>query len=152
MKINFTKQEYIALLEMLEAAEWLMHSRNEKIEKTPHTEIKKKLFSYYKEMGAEDYIVYSKELDDYFATQAVEVKMHDEYIDPYDNHLFWQTLSDELAKRDLRTQMDSKERIDLAKEEQMKKFTALVEWYEGEFTQHGLSRVSITGNLNISVH
>jgi hypothetical protein len=54
MKLNFTKKEYQALVEMLLAADWVItgHEEEEEREETkPYRELRKKVLAHFKEMG-----------------------------------------------------------------------------------------------------
>lgn len=68
MKINITKKEGEVLLDMLAVADWIMHAYviGKEEYHLEHEALKEKLFSYYKEMGAEDRIESSQELDGYY--------------------------------------------------------------------------------------
>jgi len=53
MKMNFTKKEYQALVEMLLAADWVItgHEEEEREETKPYRELRKKVLAHFKEMG-----------------------------------------------------------------------------------------------------
>jgi len=69
MKINLTKQEYRALVVLLELGDWVMHAHEARPEArtNAYQQLKKRLLSYYRDMGMQDAIEYARELDDYFA-------------------------------------------------------------------------------------
>ncbi len=67
MKINFTKKEFVTLLEMIDVTNWVILAN--KVEKgpteKPYEELERKLFALSLEFGCEDKVKYSKELENY---------------------------------------------------------------------------------------
>lgn len=104
MKINFTKKEYQALVEMLLTADWVIRSHEEepRAETKPYDDLRKKVLSHFKEMGMEDAFEYVPDEDEYFETKDYEERArHMRFIDEYDELMFWDRLAAKLANRDL---------------------------------------------------
>ncbi len=103
MKINFTKNEYRFLLDMVEIAEWVLNAHKSKpsdeVEK--YSELYQKILSHAKEMGLENHIVYDKDLEGYFATAEYEEAEPMRYIGEFEDDVFWDALPRRLAVRDL---------------------------------------------------
>ncbi|MFH1898636.1 MAG: hypothetical protein ABH886_10495 [Candidatus Desantisbacteria bacterium] len=74
MKIDFDRQEYERLLDILYIADWVMNAC--KAEDDPRTEtykeLEQKIFSYAKDMGFEDLVEYEADFGKYFPTRKQE--------------------------------------------------------------------------------
>lgn len=104
MKINITKKEYRLLIDLLYLGDWmitahLIHSEDDKHKK--YEDLRTKMFSYYKEMGASDIIEYSKDPEGYFELGGYDKEMHANFVDPYNESVFWEKLINALSARDL---------------------------------------------------
>ncbi len=145
MQINFTKEEYRSLLDMLHIADWVIHAHNKELESkdSVHQAVHMKLLSYYKEMESSDIVKYSEEDQEYFPSQAYEEKMLTDFIFPYDNNVFWVELIDRLSTRDLIQEMGPDEYDALSPDERVDQVLQFVEEYENEFEEHGLQNIEI---------
>ena len=110
MKINFTKNEYRFLLDMVEMAEWVLNSRktDSSDEVKEYSEVYQKILSHAKEMGFENLITYDENLDGYYATAEYEESEHMRYIEEFEDDVFWEALPHRLAVRDLVEQFGEK--------------------------------------------
>ena len=92
MKIEFTREEYKCLLDMLYIAEWILNAH--KVEDDPETkaygELEQKVYSYAKEMGFENLIEYAADHKKYYPTREYEeMGTPMEFIDEFENETFW---------------------------------------------------------------
>ena len=144
MTINITKKEFKTLLDVLQIADWILHST--KIEKDPETEeyreLQQKLLSLAREKGLKYLVEYSAKTGEYYPNDEVDSPvMH--FIDEYDNEIFWDELSDRLALRDLFRE-EGEEKVKKMKfEERFTKIETLRENYFGEFVKNGIERIKI---------
>jgi hypothetical protein len=146
MKINFTKSEYRLLIEIVEIAEWVLHShRTQEPEGTKKYSILiQKILSYAKEMGFEDLIAYDSQLGGYYATKQFEDESdHMGYIDEFEDDVFWDALAHRLAVRDLVTQVGKAEYENMEFSERASKLLELAGWYNEEFIENGLVNVKV---------
>lgn len=143
MKINITKKEYRLLLDILYISDWIMHSR-EVHSRSAHHALRKKFLSYYKEMEAEDAIEYATEDDEYYESRVYEEDMHHQFIDPYDEEVFWEALADRLAERDLIKTLGLESFRSLDGMDRAMKLSKVAEQYENEFEQHGLEHIAVS--------
>ena len=64
-KINLTKKEYRALLDMIAISDWIMHAQSEgpkdRDDTKDYTDLEQKIYSLAKDFGYDDLIEYSKE-------------------------------------------------------------------------------------------
>lgn len=143
MKINFTKKEYAALVEMILTADWVMHAHESEPsdETKPYADLRKKVLSYHKEMGMEEAFQYVAEDDEYYETADYEMNSpHMDLIDEFSEISFWETLATKLAQRDLAAQ----EAIGTAEplpEEQVTKLWEIEERYQEELSENGLANI-----------
>jgi hypothetical protein len=135
MKINLTKKEYRLLLEVLYLSDWMMHSHLCEKQHIEHENLRKKLLSYYKEMGAEDIIEPANEFDDY---------MHHKFINLYDENTFWDELTDRLAMRDIIKKIGVEQYQALEGIERVTKVEEMRDRYVNEFEQHGLENIKLS--------
>lgn len=123
MKINFTKEEFVTLLEMIDIANWVISAN--KVEKgpteKPYKELEEKPFALSPEFGCEDKVKYSKELDGYYPTYFFEMESpHRNFIDEYNEETFWDELIDRLARRNVIRELGEKEFLNLEPIERFK--------------------------------
>ena len=90
MNIEFTSKEYQVLLDMLSIADWVMNAfvEDEAEHSKEHEALKRKLFSFYKEMGEERRVEFAPEFDDYFETREYERYIQETFLLPYEDNLF----------------------------------------------------------------
>jgi hypothetical protein len=141
MKINFTKKEYQALVEMLLTADWVIRSHEEepRAETKPYDELRKKVLSHYKEMGMEDAFEYDPDRDEYLETGDYEERApHMGYIDEYDERSFWILLASKLAHRDLAAEEALSAAGALNREQRSVRLFEIVARYEEAFAEHGI--------------
>lgn len=108
-----------------------------------HNTLRKRIFSYYKEMGAEDAVEYDKESDDYYETQAADERTHQQILDKYNDQIFWEELADRLAERDLIKEIGFKKLQSMKRFDRMIKSSEAAEEYENEFEKYGLERLIV---------
>jgi hypothetical protein len=146
MKINLSKKEYKYLIDVLYLSDWMMNAHKDDSETycKAHQALKKKLFSYYKEMESNDCIDYADEFDDYFLLRNYEEYLHETFIDPYDDDTFWEELIARLARRDFINEVGIDSVIEMDAEERVSRLLDIEKKYANEFEQHGLDHLNIT--------
>jgi hypothetical protein len=152
MKINFTKQEYRLLVTMLEIADWVMTANDigENEEVKPYNELRKKILSYFKEMGMDDCYKYDKADDDYYETGEYEDNSEStRFIEKYNEEFFWQELIGKLADRDFHQKHGDK-KVDM--ETRFSDITDFEEIYVNEITQNGLENLVIVHKEKSKLH
>lgn len=145
MKIDLTKNEYGVLLDLLFLADWVMHAHaTEEEEHHPeHEALKKKIYSHFKEMEAEDKIEFSEELDNYLELANYEEELHTKFIEPYDDNNFWVELIDRLAERDVISNVGIERFNKLQGNDRLHLIEEAKERYENEFAKNGLKHLKI---------
>jgi dihydroneopterin aldolase len=146
MKINFTKKEYAALVEMILTADWVIHAHDsEPSDATKrYAELRRKVLSHHKEMGMEDAFEYAPEDDDYYETADYEENSHHmRLIEEYDERSLWETLATKLAHRDLAAQDATSTAKPLPPKQRAVKFFEIEGHYREELEENGLGNVRI---------
>jgi len=149
MKINFTKQEFQTLVEMLLVADWVInaHEVEPHAATTPYRKLRKKVLSHHKEMGMAEAFQYSAEHDDYFETADYEDQaLHMQFIDAHDEAMFWAGLARRLAHRDLDAAEALRAEGPYAGEERAMKLFEIEARYEEEFAENGLDNIRVVGD------
>ena len=146
MKIEITKKEYRALLDVFHIADWVLHAY--KTEEGPETEeyrdLEQKFLAMAKEMGFENLVEFDPEMGKYFPTREYdETNVVMDAIVDYDNESFWEELMERLATRDLMRQEGKEKVMAMDDEERLVKTENLREKYAAEFERYGLSRLVV---------
>jgi hypothetical protein len=151
MKMDFTKNEYRFLLDMVEMAEWVLNSRktDSSDEVKEYSEVYQKILSHAKEMGFENLITYDENLDGYYATAEYEESEHMRYIEEFEDDVFWEALPHRLAVRDLVEQFGEKKYMEMEFEERVSKILDLEEIYNKELEENGIDNLRFD-NLSLS--
>lgn len=141
MKVNFTKKEYLLLLDMLYLSDWVMHSFELNNEKNGYNDLHQKILSLYREMGVEDKIEYMPKMNEYVEADDYSEKLNEKFIEPYEEELFWQELIIRLAKRDLinKIGLDKFEKMDWLARSSL--IDECKEVYQKEFETSGLNNL-----------
>lgn len=143
MKINFTKKQFRVLLDLLFAGEYVINSHRvpDEIIKE-YEDINQYVYSFAKQFGYEDLIEFDKEFNMFFETRKHDESKIHELISEYDNEVFWDQLSLNLAKRDISKEYIG-EKKDINHEELMRKIWSREEEYNEEFYENGLDNVTV---------
>ncbi|MFW6303806.1 MAG: hypothetical protein ACOC2L_04220 [Candidatus Sumerlaeota bacterium] len=103
MKIEFTREEFRNLMDMICIAEWIMNSNTvgERKETADYRELEQKIYSHCEEMGVGDLVEKSKELGRFYPTDEYrENGPPMQFIDEYTEDIFWEELINRMAERD----------------------------------------------------
>ncbi len=144
MEINFTKNEYRLLLDMISIAEWVMRARKTEDDPNvePYNRLEQKILSLAKEFGCDDLIEYSKEFDKYYPTADYEEsETFMGFIDDFEEDVFWDELGRRLAQRDLLREEGSENFRSMNPTERFIETEERAEAYYNEFVENGLKNL-----------
>jgi hypothetical protein len=144
MKIELSKQEYQALVEMLLIADWVLHGHEVEpgAATKPYEALRKKVLSHHKEMGMEGDFEYDPKDDEYFETADYEAHApHTRFIDAYDDQVFRSQLAERLAARDLAAEAGPHPSEQADEEARLTRLFELTERYEALFAESGLDSI-----------
>lgn len=151
MKINFTKQEYRALVEMLLIADWVLHAHEVEPDDAtkPYALLRNKVLSHHKAMGMETNFEYDPEQDEYFETADYEARApHMRFIDDYNDQVFWSELAERLAARDLAAEAAPDPSGPAEEAARLTRLFELAERYEALFAERGLDSIRCISNTS----
>jgi len=147
MLLNISKEEFRLLVEMIQVADYVMHSHElEPSEETAdYRELRKKIFSHYKKMGLESLFTFSEKHNDYIETEdSLAESRHMAIMENFVENEFWAQLSQRLGMRDLFEEEEDEEKIkEMGSEVLMEKLGEMSAKYDTEFEAHGLERIVI---------
>jgi hypothetical protein len=112
MTIELSNEEYRNLLDLLYLGQWLLDAHD--VDPDPDTEkydeLIQKIYSFAKAQHFDNYIVFDKEMKQYFTTRLYEESsMCHVFIDEYDNDTFWDELISRLTDRDIQARIKNGE-------------------------------------------
>jgi phage pi2 protein 07 len=155
MKINFTKKEYRFLSDIIHIADWIMnsHSVEQRKETEEHEAVFQKLLSFAKEMGYEDLIECVKGNGKYYPTHKFENEsVAHQFIDEFQEDIFWEELISRLARRDLLKEKQVGSVAELSDDEWISGMTNAEEKWVKEFEEFDLDRISVNQSFKDVVH
>ncbi len=146
MKIHFSKKQYWDLLRAVYIADWVANAICEEDMKEDDgiKEIRNYIFTFAKELGYEKYVVYDKKMGRHFATFDLddEPKVR-ELIDRFEDHCFWDELSERMGERDFLRNHTKNEIEKMDEMEYISKLKSLEDAWADEFETYGLSRLKV---------
>ena len=145
MKIFFTKKEYRLLLDMISLSDWMMHSNIIASDKVnpDHVLLYQKLLSYSKEMQADDIVEFEEQSGEYYNTHKYDEALHEKYIDPYDEYVFWEELMTELGDRDFLKKFGQDRIKSMSQRERFILSERVRDKYIDEFNEYGIENIII---------
>lgn len=142
MKINFTNKQYRSLIDLIYLGDMMVNGIRSDDRVEEYEELREHIYSFAKKMGQEDIIEYDKKYDQHFETREYETGKVQEYIDEYDENVFWTELASRLAERDMVSVQKLTGNISDG-EERLNKFWSREDVYKDEFEENGLRNVDV---------
>ncbi|NLN14018.1 MAG: hypothetical protein GX185_00265 [Tissierellia bacterium] len=141
MKINFTKKQFRKLLDLVFLGELVINGHRPPDEAIgEYEDLLQYIYSFAKEMGYEDLIEYSSEYDKFFETRKFDESGIQDYVDEYDENVFWFELALRLAKRDVIREVEADE---IGGDDYLLRVLHKEELYQDEFYENGLQNVIV---------
>lgn len=109
-----------------------------------YEDLEQYVLSFFKDFGMEKYILFDEELNKFFPTKAFEEDTDiEQYIDEYNNDIFWEELIDRLARRDF-IQVYGEENVNkMTWEDRLEKEQPFIDKYEEKFEKNGIENLEI---------
>ena len=142
--IDITNQEYRLLLNMLQMADWILHAHTVNSRNDEYSALLQKIMAMAKDYGCGELVQYIEAKRTYYPTN--EYLLSDEVQGPIDEHndeIFWDELTDRLARRDVMREVGIKEYRELEKSERRARLSKAREKYDKEFSTQGLKRLEL---------
>lgn len=102
MKINITKKQYLALIELLYLGDFMVNgirSGDDYVEE--YNDLREYIYSFAKQMGYDHLIEKDNADGKYYETREFEDGIVSEYKKEYDEEVFWTELAYKLGMRDV---------------------------------------------------
>lgn len=143
MKINFTKKEYRKLIDLIHLGDMVVNgirTGDDMIEE--YQELREYIYSFSKQMGCEDIIQFDKQFNQHFETRDYDESQVNDYLEEYNNEVFWTEIASRLAMRDIgRMQQMGAEEPDPHKS--LENIWKREEIYLEEFEKNSLENVKV---------
>ncbi|GAC1369663.1 MAG: hypothetical protein NVSMB39_1680 [Candidatus Saccharimonadales bacterium] len=139
IKLELTTEDYRKLIELAYLGEWMINAQHdtEFQDEVAGTIIQKLLAAHrLHDVDIDD------ETGEYFMKSAWTERLYDEYILDYDDHTFWDELTERLAQRDL-AKARGIEPDQLNRDDDLLALRPLEDKYRLELEEHGLDRLEI---------
>jgi len=139
MQPSFEPDELKRLVELAYLGEWMINAHHDNdFQDEAATSVTQKLMAATGLPGIERDI----ETGEYYLNETWADHLYDHYILDYDDHVFWDELTERLAQRDLaRRRGLPMEQIN--REDDLLELRPLEEHYRHELEEHGLDRLDV---------
>lgn len=138
MELKCSKEEFKILMDLVYAGNLLINGMREVDERiAPYSDMEQRLFAMAKEHGYEDCIAYDEEYKEYMPTHTYENSELADYIDAYEDRVFWEELVVRMARRQALNELGD-ENPDMSNAELRNRQIELEEYYEDAFIESGI--------------
>lgn len=147
MKIHFSKQEYRLLLDFVAIAEWVMNSHRDEEDprSQPYDVFEQKILSYAKDFGFENLVTYDRKDEKYYPTlEYEESEPARSFVDEFEDEVFWDTLCNRLAQRDLIRKKGIEQTMEMNPIERLTEEDEIADSYIEEFMENGLDNLVLS--------
>jgi hypothetical protein len=143
LNLSFDPKEFRKLIELAYLGEWMINAHHEpEYADEDAGRVLQTLLGAHKSEG----IGRDEETGEYYMDTAWVEKLYEDYILDYDDHVFWDELTERLAQRDLaRERGVSPDEIN--RDDDLLELKPLEERYHQELEDRGLERIEITGEF-----
>jgi len=155
MNINFTKEEYLLLLDIIYMADWILHAHSigERSETKDYSELFQKLMIHAKELGCSELIEFNEIEQDYMLTGDFEEGSAVlNYLDEFEGESFWDELISRLAMRDALIALKVSSAHEVASELLFPALSKAEEYWSKEFETFDLNRISLNKGPSSILH
>lgn len=147
MKIELTKKEYRAILDLIFIGDWVVNAYKPLDDSGDdvaiHRKAVQKIYSKAKEFGFESLIRYSKETDEYVETSDFEDSNVFERISEFEENMFWEKLILMFAQRDAIIETGPEKMMSLSMDERIKVVSKYEEKWTEEIENNGITRLDV---------
>ncbi len=146
MNVSLTQREYRLLIDLLLAADWVIHGhrKDEPAEAEPYRMVVQKFLSLAPEFGLSDLVEIDEGNNQYRPTPKLERETGAwQLLDEYDDLVFWEELIVRLAERDVAHMPGKGDVANMSPEDYKRLAAPLEDKYASEFYEHGLDRLTL---------
>ncbi len=144
IKIEFTKAQYENLIKLVYLGNWMINAiRTDDIVKK-YDDVEQHIYSFAKDVGLDKYIEFDSKFNKFFPTKELEEDEEmEKYREEYDDEIFWDEITDRLARRDLIRKYGENAIKKMTWKERSEKEYPFIEKYEKEFAKYGIENLEI---------
>jgi hypothetical protein len=148
MKIDLTKEQFLALLKTIYLGNWMANAQKDGSPEEPYNEeiegIENYIFSLAPQFGLEKYVSHRKSDNDKFypSWDFEEFGMY-EITKEYEETSFWEDLVERLGDRDFHNKYSKKDFDSMKEDERYQKLQECYDIYQNEFEKYGTDRLEI---------
>jgi len=153
MKIDFTKKQFETLLKMVYMGNWVVNGVRSGTKDDPnikeYEDLEKYVYSFAKDFGLEKYVddedkeIEGIKIQGTYPSRKLEESEVREYINYYDEDIFWEELANRLAMRDFHRDYSMEEIKNMDFRERIENDHPYLEKYWNEIDSFGLDRLEI---------
>jgi hypothetical protein len=146
MNVSLTQREYRLLLDLLLAADWVIHGHRpeETAEGEPYRMVIQKLLSLAPDFDLGDLVEIDSKRNQYRPTRKLEDETGAwKLLDEYDDRAFWEELIVRMAERDVAAMPGKGDVSEMSQDEYERLVGPLEEKYAGEFHANGIERLTL---------
>ena len=139
MEVSFSEEQYRKLIELAYLGEWMLNAHHvDEHQDEDATQIFQQLLASNEFEGVET----DPETGRKFLIAEWDTMLQERKISDYDDHTFWEELTERLAERDLAKRTG--QRVDdIDRDDDLIELKPIEERYHHEFEEHGLERLQI---------
>jgi hypothetical protein len=146
-KIELTNEQYSSLIKLVYLGSWMATSIYEDHDEELDA-LENHLYSFYKNFDMDEWIEFSAKMGNFFPTPEFEESMG-EYVDNYDDFVFWKQLAERLSRRDLEKELGVEKVEAMDYIELTSLMEPLMEKYTNEFVDNGIEKVFLQNSLKV---
>jgi hypothetical protein len=142
MKIQLTPNQHRKLIELLYLGEWMINAHHDtEYQDDEASQVIQKVLtaSPPPDVGKDD------ETGEYYLNSSWVEEIYDKYILDYDDHVFWDELTERLAQRDLARKRGVSP-DDINRDDDLLELRPLEERYRAELEERGVERLDISAD------
>jgi hypothetical protein len=142
MQIILTKEQYEKLMELVYLGNWVVNSYRADDRLDEFDRMAEHVLSFAPSSGYQDRVEFDEFEGRYFPSRKFDEELQ-QYIDEYDDDVFWNTLIERLAERDL-IRAHGEETVNRMEwDEYNQKIEPLLKKYEKEIDDNGVENLEI---------
>jgi len=141
-KIELTNEQYIALIKLVYLGHWMATSIYEDHDEELDS-LENYLYSFYKNFDMDEWIEFSAKMGSFFPTPEFDESMG-EFVDNYDDFVFWKQLAERMARRDLENELGVEKVEAFDYTELMAHMEPIIDKYTAEFMDNGVDRIYLS--------
>jgi hypothetical protein len=139
MNLELEPDEYRKLVELAYLGEWMINAHHDtEYEDESAGKILQRLLA---RPGLSD-VGRDEETGEYYMETEWVERLYDAYILDYDDHVFWDELTERLSQRDL-ARLRGVSSTDIVRDDDLLELRPLEEHYRTELEEHGVDRLEI---------